>query len=96
MFLLQLSVFAIAAFAPGFALVRRLRWSPLEKLCGSIGSSMLLLYVVAWGTFCFSPREEAGDGVWMAAQLLTGAAAIDITCLAAIDGWRLGSRPVMA
>ena len=62
MFLLQLSVFAIAAFAPGFALVRRLRWSPLEKLCGSIGFSMLLLYVVAWGTFCFSPREEAGDG----------------------------------
>ena len=83
MFLLQLSIFAVAAFTPGFALVRRFRWSPMEKLCGSIGFSMVLLYLVAWGTFCWSPREQAGDIAWLALQIATGAASVALASVPA-------------
>lgn len=52
MFLLQLAVtlglLAVCSFAPGFFFVRRLRWSPLEKLCGAAGLSLLLLFLAGW------------------------------------------------
>ena len=89
MFLLQLSIFVVAAFTPGFALVRRFRWSPMEKLCGSIGFSMVLLYLVAWGTFCWSPREQSGDVAWVAVQIGTGAAAVALALLCRRDVARL-------
>ena len=39
----------VCAFAPGFFLVRRLRWSPLEKLCGAVGLSLILVWLaLAW------------------------------------------------
>ena len=48
---------AICLVAPGFALVSRFRWGPLEKLCGSIGASLVLLYVAALGLYMFNvPR----------------------------------------
>jgi hypothetical protein len=56
MFLLLLLVFC--SFVPGFLFVSRLRWTPLEKLCGSIGLSLALIYLAAWTTFCFGPKDE--------------------------------------
>src|SRR5262245_62143676 len=43
---------------PGFLFVRRLRWTPLEKFCGSIGLSLALIYLAAWTIFCFGPRNQ--------------------------------------
>ena len=45
---LVLALLLVCAFTPGFFFVRRLPWSPMEKLCGSIGLSLLLLYLVSW------------------------------------------------
>jgi len=42
----------ICVFAPGFFLVRKFHWSPLEKLCASIGVSLVLLYLFEWGLYC--------------------------------------------
>jgi hypothetical protein len=53
---LLLLLLPVCSFAPGFYLVRKLRWNPLEKLCGSIGLSLILLYVVCWAIYCASPR----------------------------------------
>ncbi len=36
---------------PGFVCLRRLRWFPLEKLCGSIGLSIFILYLTAFIIF---------------------------------------------
>jgi 4-amino-4-deoxy-L-arabinose transferase-like glycosyltransferase len=44
---LLLSLLVGCSFLPGFYFVRGLRWSPLEKLCGAVGLSLILLYVVA-------------------------------------------------
>jgi hypothetical protein len=52
-FLLVLLV--ISSFAPGFFIVRRLPWSPGEKLCGSIGLSLALVYLASLGIYCFVP-----------------------------------------
>jgi hypothetical protein len=34
---LLLLLLPVCSFAPGFFFIRKLRWNPLEKLCGSIG-----------------------------------------------------------
>ncbi len=49
--LLTLVLLAVCSFAPGFLFVRRLRWSGLEKLCGSVALSLVLLWLAAWGIF---------------------------------------------
>ncbi len=52
MLLLQLvltaGLLAICSFTPGFFFVRRFRWNPLEKLCGSVGLSLLVVFLAAW------------------------------------------------
>src|SRR5882757_3560934 len=53
---LLLLLLIICSFTPGFFLVRKLRWNPLEKLCGSIGLSLVLLYLGSWAVFCVTPR----------------------------------------
>ena len=55
LFLLLLA--AVCGFAPGFYLVRRLPWRPMEKLCGSVGLSLALLYLAAWTIYCYSPAD---------------------------------------
>ncbi len=57
---LTLASLAACCFAPGFALVRRLRWRPLEKLCGAVAASLILIYLFAWAVFCFAPGAETG------------------------------------
>jgi hypothetical protein len=56
---LLLILLPVCSFAPGFYLVRKLRWRPLEKLCGSVGLSLLLLYLVSWAIYCLTPRGDA-------------------------------------
>jgi hypothetical protein len=67
------SLFA-ASFTPGFFFLRRARWSPLEKLCGSIGLSLILLYLVAWAFYCLAlPLRPYGAAT---AAILTAASGI--------------------
>src|SRR6202140_381814 len=47
--LLAMVLLVVCGFPAGFFLTRNLRWSPMEKLCGSIGASYGLLYL-AFGT----------------------------------------------
>jgi hypothetical protein len=53
-----LLLLVVCAFAPGFFIVRRFRWSPLEKLCGAIGLSLILLYLISWAVYCFAPASQ--------------------------------------
>jgi hypothetical protein len=57
---LLLLLLPVCCFAPGFFFVRRLRWNPLEKLCGSIGLSLILIYLATWGIYCVGAR---GNGM---------------------------------
>ena len=51
---LTLILLVVCSFAPGFLLVRRLRWSGLEKLCGSVALSLVLLWLASWGIYVFA------------------------------------------
>jgi len=55
---LVLALLAVCTFTPGFFFLRRLRWSPMEKLCGSIGLSLILLYLASWAYYCLAPGSE--------------------------------------
>ena len=58
--LLTLAALVICCFAPGFLFVRRLQWSGLEKLCGAIALSLMLLWLAAWGVYVFAPSAQPG------------------------------------
>jgi hypothetical protein len=47
----SLILLVVCSFAPGYFFVRRLVWTPLEKLCASIALSLTLLYLAAWGLY---------------------------------------------
>ncbi len=71
-----LALLAMCSFAPGFFWVRRLPWTPLEKLCGAIGLSLALLYLAVWGIYCFGPQDQRfALRAVVAAALLLGAGA---------------------
>jgi hypothetical protein len=53
---LLLFLLPVCTFAPGFFFVRRLQCSPMEKLCGSVGLSLILLYLAAWGIYSVGAR----------------------------------------
>jgi hypothetical protein len=57
--LLAIPLLVACGFAPGFFVVRRLRWSPMEKLCGSIGISFTVLYLVFTAIYHLSPSGVA-------------------------------------
>ena len=85
MVLVSTLLLVVCGLAPGFFFVRRLRWRPLEKLCGAVGLSFVLLYLAAWGIFCFGPA----DG-WAHTALYAAVAAV---CVAmAIASWRDAAR----
>jgi hypothetical protein len=63
---LLLLLLIAGSFVPGFFFVRRLRWTPLEKLCGSVGLSLALLYLLTWGIYVSGVRNQR------AAYLLVG------------------------
>src|SRR5579883_2067373 len=49
----------ICSFAPGFFFVRHFRWTPLEKLCGSVGLSLICLYASTFAVYDFTGRQQA-------------------------------------
>ena len=55
---LVLVLLAVCSFAPGFFFIRHLRWSPMEKLCGSIGLSLILLYLSFGAVYCLTPSGK--------------------------------------
>jgi hypothetical protein len=55
---LTLPLLVVCCFAPGFFFLRWPRWSPMEKLCGSIGLSLILLYLSSWFFFWFAPGMQ--------------------------------------
>jgi hypothetical protein len=65
-------------FAPGFFFLRRLPWSGLEKLCGSIALSSILIWLALWGVYVFVPALQSGAYFGIAA----------ISVAAAILAWR--------
>jgi hypothetical protein len=73
-----LGLLTVCSFAPGFFFIRRFAWSPMEKLCGSVGLSLLLVYLAAWAVYCFGPRAPA------VAYSLVAA----LSVAAAIAAWR--------
>lgn len=65
----------VCSFAPGFFFVRRLRWGPMEKLCGSVGLSVTLLYLATWATYAAAGRVPAVCCYGVAAISVAAAAA---------------------
>jgi hypothetical protein len=78
--LLTLVLLAVCSFAPGFLFVRRLRWSGMEKLCGSVALSLVLLWLAAWGIYIF-----AQPAAFFALAAACGVAGVVV----ARDAWRL-------
>src|SRR5215831_9929457 len=54
---LLLALLPVCSFAPGFLVVRRLRWSSLEKFCGAIGFSLILLYLFSTALYGLKPAN---------------------------------------
>jgi hypothetical protein len=74
---LTLIILSVCAFAPGFFVVRGLRWNPMEKLCGAVGLSLILVWLAAWAIYVFAP------GAWT-----PGAIGITVICFVlGIAGW---------
>jgi len=66
---LLLCLLPVCSLAPGFYCVRRLPWSPMEKLCGGAGLSLVLLYLASWAIYCFVPSGSA-TGAFAAVSLI--------------------------
>ncbi len=77
-FLVTLPLLAVCSFAPGFFFVRRFSWSGLEKLCGSVALSLILLWLAAWGVYVLAPSLQQGAYFGIVA----------ICCAASISIWR--------
>lgn len=43
-----LSLLLVSTVGPGFAVIRRFGWAPLETLCGSVSLSLVLLYIASF------------------------------------------------
>lgn len=71
---LILPLLVVCCFTPGFFLLRRLQWSPMEKLCGSIGLSLILLYLLSGSFYWFGLGNSAFYGV-TAISIVLGAVA---------------------
>src|SRR5579863_1059769 len=69
--LLALAALLVCGFAPGFFFIRRLPWTPLEKLCSSVALSFLFLYLAMWVNFCFGPHDER-PVCWLIAAVAIG------------------------
>src|SRR5271157_3923095 len=56
---LTFGLLAVCSFTPGFFFVRRLRWTPLEKLCGSVGLSLAMLFLASWLVYLSTSGNES-------------------------------------
>ena len=48
----------VCSVGPGLAIVRQMRWSPLEKLCGAMGASFVLTYLASFTLYCLNARRR--------------------------------------
>src|SRR5258708_442603 len=62
--LLALCLLLVCSFSPGFFVIRRLRWSPMEKLCGSIALSLILIYLASWGIYYAGADRMRPQACW--------------------------------
>lgn len=86
--LLELAIlFPLDGFALGFVVVRRLSWSPEEKLSASIALSLLLMYL---GSFAIYVADLPPSAHW----LMTGVSAIAAIANASAIRDLLGDREV--
>src|ERR1051326_1636878 len=72
---LLLVLLPVCSLAPGFVLVRKLRWSPMEKLCGAIALSLTLLYLINWAVYCLYPANAARSA-WIIVAICAGLAVV--------------------
>lgn len=63
-----LVLMTICCFAPGFFVVRHRHWSPMEKLCGSVGLSIVMLYLLTWENYWLG---SDGGTIYLFAALLS-------------------------
>jgi len=49
----------ICSIGPGLLMVGRLRWSPMEKLCGAFAASFIATYLASFALFCLNARAWA-------------------------------------
>ena len=68
-----LPILLVCCFAPGFFLVRRLRWSPMEKLAGGVGLSAILLWLAVWLLYLAGANGAAGCFAIVGACVVLGA-----------------------
>src|SRR6516165_12130244 len=54
---LVLILLAVCSFSPGFFIVRRFRWNPMEKSGAAIGVSLIVLYLVATVLHWLAPAD---------------------------------------
>jgi len=85
------AVLAVCSLTPGFLFVRKFRWSPLEKLCGSIALSLILLYLAAFGIYLLKLPTWA---YWCVSGLCAAAGAACIRGLARMLRARQVRRPL--
>ena len=71
----------VCAFAPGFWIVRRLPWNPLEKLCGSVALSLVLLWLAAWTIYVLGLPSMAYYAVTAACVVLAAISLRDLRAL---------------
>jgi len=56
---LLLGLLAVCSTGPGVFLLRRFRWSPIEKLVGGVALSLIVLYLAAWTIYLLVPQGAA-------------------------------------
>jgi hypothetical protein len=77
--LLAVSLLMVCGFGSGFFLVRRLGWTPMEKLCGSIGASLIICYLVFVAAYLLGPKGTGVSGRALAGSS-AGSAALLVLC----------------
>ncbi len=82
-----LALTAIVGFGPGWFIVRRFRWTPLESVAASIGLSLVLLFVASFTAYW------AGAPDWIAWAISAAAAAL--TAASWRDTRRLWRRAIV-
>ena len=86
---LLLCLLLICSLAPGFYCVRKLPWSPMEKLSGGVGLSLVLLYLASWGIYCLSPHGGSGATVQTGAFVVVSLICVLLGILARKDLYAL-------
>ncbi|HVO13154.1 MAG TPA: hypothetical protein VMX54_20600 [Vicinamibacteria bacterium] len=74
--LLLAPAIAVASLGPGLLLVARLRWHPLERLCGAVGASLVIVYLVGFAGYAAGTPGVASAWALSGACLLATLAAL--------------------